>query len=93
MLCTICHAPVAWRQTNAGKWYLAVAEIRLVNVSTRNAEKFVEKVISTTKAAHSNICEGIVKQTKELENKFSFEDIVAVRNRVAQELLAAQENK
>jgi hypothetical protein len=93
MLCAICHDPVAWRQTNAGKWYLAVAEIHRLNVSSSNVEKYVEKVVSRTKAAHSNVCAKVVKQAQELENKFTFEDIVAVRNRVAQEILAEQQSK
>ena len=93
MLCAICHDPVAWRQTNAGKWYLAVAEIYRLNVSSSNVEQYVEKVVSRTKAAHSNVCAKVVKQAQELENKFTFEDIVAVRNRVAQELLAEQQSK
>jgi hypothetical protein len=93
MLCATCHDPVAWRQTNAGTWYLAVAEIRRVNVSSSNVEKYVEKVVSLTKAAHSNVCAKVVKQAQALENKFTFEDIVAVRNKVAQEFLAAQENE
>jgi hypothetical protein len=69
MFCSTCHDPVVWKQTKAGKWYLAVAEIIRVNVSSRNVEKYEEKVVSQTKAGHYGVCERIAKMRKEIEQE------------------------